>query len=65
MMAIIGVFYRDGLTGSSWGGRGQLHRLVAARLRERALRAAVGFWDPIGYIADGDEAAFKRRRQRS
>ena len=26
------------------------------------MQAPVGFWDPVGFTADGDVAAFKRRR---
>ncbi|CAK0817367.1 unnamed protein product, partial [Prorocentrum cordatum] len=63
MMAIIGMFYQDGLTGSAWG---DWDLYTASPLRafenELGVQAPLGFWDPIGYTADGDEAAFKRRR---
>ncbi|CAK0811688.1 unnamed protein product [Prorocentrum cordatum] len=63
MMAIIGMFYQDGLTGSAWG---DWDLYVASPLRafenELGVQAPLGFWDPIGYTADGDQAAFKRRR---
>merc|ERR1740115_498728 len=29
---------------------------------ELGVQAPVGFWDPVGFTADGDVAAFKRRR---
>ena len=29
---------------------------------ELGVQAPVGFWDPAGFTADGDVAAFKRRR---
>ncbi|CAK0858635.1 unnamed protein product [Prorocentrum cordatum] len=63
MMAIIGMFYQDGLTGSAWG---DWDLYTASPLRafenELGVQAPLGFWDPIGYTADGDEAAFRRRR---
>merc|ERR1711975_64349 len=63
MMAIIGMFFEDGLTGSAWG---DWSTYTASPLRafenELGVQAPVGFWDPIGFTADGDVAAFKRRR---
>ena len=29
---------------------------------ELGVQAPVGFWDPVGFTADGDVATFKRRR---
>merc|ERR1712038_609087 len=29
---------------------------------ELGVQAPVGFWDPLGFTSDGDEASFKRRR---
>merc|ERR1712241_745615 len=29
---------------------------------ELGVQAPTGFWDPVGFTADGDVAAFKRRR---
>lgn len=29
---------------------------------ELGVQAPVGFWDPVGFTSDGDDAAFKRRR---
>merc|ERR1712048_43865 len=64
MMAIIGMFFQDGLTGSAWG---DWALYTSSPLRafesEIGVQAPVGFWDPIGYTADGDTASFKRRRQ--
>jgi len=64
MMAIIGMFYQDGLTGSAWGDwANYADSPMRAFENELGVQAPVGFWDPIGYTADGDEAAFNRRRQ--
>merc|ERR1711972_484664 len=63
MMAIIGMFFQDGLTGSAWGDwalyTGSPLRAFESEL---GVQEPVGFWDPLGFAADGDEAAFKRRR---
>merc|ERR1719321_2405463 len=63
MMAIIGMFFQDGLTGSAWG---DWALYTASPLRafesELGVQAPVGFWDPLGFTADGDVSAFKRRR---
>merc|ERR1712139_642620 len=63
MMAIIGMFFQDGLTGSAWGDWASY---TASPLRafenELGVQDPVGFWDPAGFTADGDVAAFKRRR---
>jgi len=65
MVAIIGMFFQDGLTGSAWGDWSLYtdSPLRALDLTiERGVQDPVGFWDPLGLAADGDEAAFKRRR---
>merc|ERR1712099_124855 len=63
MMAIIGMFFQDGLTGSAWG---DWSVYTASPLRafesELGVQDPVGFWDPAGFTADGDVASFKRRR---
>merc|ERR1712147_276632 len=63
MVAIIGMFFQDGLTGSAWG---DWSLYTASPLRafesELGVQAPVGFWDPLGFTNDGDEASFKRRR---
>merc|ERR1712206_12139 len=63
MVAIIGMFFQDGLTGSAWG---DWSTYTASPLRafesELGVQEPVGFWDPLGFSADGDVAAFKRRR---
>merc|ERR1719203_1710027 len=65
MMAIIGMFFQDGLTGSPWGDW-SLYTVSPLRApafeNELGVQAPVGFWDPLGYTADGDIEAFKRRR---
>ncbi|CAK0811673.1 unnamed protein product [Prorocentrum cordatum] len=63
MMAIIGMFFQDGLTGSAWGDWAlYTGSPLRAFENELGVQAPLGFWDPIGYTADGDQAAFKRRR---
>merc|ERR1719188_2720318 len=62
-MALIGMFFQDGLTGSAWG---DWALYTASPLRafegELGVQAPVGFWDPVGFTKDGDSAAFTRRR---
>merc|ERR1711959_302610 len=63
MVAIIGMFFQDGLTGSAWGDwalyTGSPLRAFESEL---GVQEPVGFWDPLGFTADGDVASFKRRR---
>ena len=63
MMATIGMFFLDGLTGSSWG---DWALYTASPLRafgnELGVQEPVGFWDPLGFTADGSVAFLKRRR---
>merc|ERR1712070_1149830 len=64
MMAIIGMFFQDGLTGSAWG---DWATYTASPLRafesELGVQEPVGFWDPAGFTADGNAENFARRRQ--
>merc|ERR1712014_17851 len=64
MVAIIGLFFQDGLTGSAWG---DWANYTASPLRalesELGVQAPVGFWDPAGFTADGSTENFARRRQ--
>merc|ERR1719219_2719350 len=64
MMAVIGMFFQDGLTGSAWG---DWATYTASPLRafenELGVQEPVGFWDPLGLAADGDVATFARRRE--
>merc|ERR1712073_18153 len=80
MMAIIGMFFQDGLTGKPWGswsdwpeskfwaGAASTAVSTAANVSasafesELGVQAPVGFWDPLGFTNDGDEASYKRRR---
>merc|ERR1711869_10737 len=63
MVAIIGMFFQDGLTGQAWGdwslGTDSPLRAFESEL---GVQEPVGFWDPLGFTADGDIASFKRRR---
>merc|ERR1719352_119441 len=63
MMAIIGMFYQNGLTGTAWG---DWSTYTDSPLRafegELGVQAPLGFWDPLGLSSDGDVGAFKRRR---
>merc|ERR1719203_2594295 len=64
MMAIIGMFYQDGLTGSAWGDwSAYADSPLRAFESELGVQAPVGYWDPLGFAADGDADAFKRRRE--
>merc|ERR1712176_847396 len=64
MMAIIGMFFQDGLTGSAWGDWAMYtDSPLRAFENELGVQAPLGFWDPLGFTKDGDVAAFNRRRQ--
>merc|ERR1712045_290741 len=63
MMAIIGMFFQDGLTGSAWGDwANYTDSPLRAFENELGVQAPVGFWDPVGFTKDGDEFSFRRRR---
>merc|ERR1711953_441333 len=63
MMAIIGMFFQDGLTGSAWGDwANYTDSPLRAFEGELGVQAPVGFFDPLGFTKDGDESSFKRRR---
>jgi len=78
MMAIIGMFFQDGLTGKPWGDWSawpeskfwaasaastvSVSASVSAFESELGVQAPTGFWDPLGFTRDGDVDAFKRRR---
>merc|ERR1719393_594642 len=63
MMAIIGMFFQDGLTGSAWGDwANYTESPLRAFENEQGVQAPVGYWDPAGLCKDGDAEAFKRRR---
>jgi len=64
MMAIIGMFFQDGLTGSAWGDWAlYTDSPLRAFENELGVQAPVGFWDPAGFTADGSVESFARRRQ--
>jgi hypothetical protein len=63
MMAIIGMFFQDGLTGSAWGDWAlYTDSPLRAFENELGVQAPVGFWDPLGFTVGGDAASFRRRR---
>merc|ERR1712110_645654 len=63
MVAIIGMFYQDGLTGTAWGDWSlYTDSPLRAFEGELGVQAPVGFWDPLGMSSDGDVETFKRRR---
>merc|ERR1719243_503556 len=64
MMAIIGMFFQDGLTGSAWGDWA-LYDASPLRAFEEELgvQPPVGFWDPLGLSSNGDQGSFLRRRE--
>merc|ERR1711979_23221 len=63
MVAIIGMFFQDGLTGSAWGDwASYTDSPLRAFESELGVQAPVGFWDPLGFASDGDVASFNRRR---
>merc|ERR1712003_350164 len=63
MVAIIGMFFQDGLTGSAWGDwANYTDSPLRAFESELGVQAPVGYWDPIGFTSDGDIQNFKRRR---
>ena len=51
------------MTGSAWGDwANYTDSPLRAFENELGVQEPVGFWDPVGFTADGDVAAFKRRR---
>merc|ERR1719262_2086716 len=63
MVAIIGMFFQDGLTGSAWGDWSlYTESPLRAFENELGVQAPVGYWDPAGFASDGDSELFKKRR---
>jgi len=63
MVAIIGMFFQDGLTGSAWGDWAlYTDSPLRAFEGELGIQPPFGFWDPMGMSSDGDVETFKRRR---
>merc|ERR1712232_458775 len=64
MMAIMGMLYQDGLTGSAWGDWSlYTDSPLRAFENELGVQPPVGYWDPMGLAKDGDVEVFKRRRE--
>merc|ERR1719284_288972 len=64
MMAIMGMLYQDGLTGSAWGDWAlYTDSPLRAYENELGVQAPVGFWDPAGLAAEGSADDFRRRRE--
>merc|ERR1711904_235064 len=64
MVAIIGMFFQDGLTGSAWGDWAlYTDSPLRAFESELGVQAPVGYWDPAGLSKDGDVPTFKRFRE--
>jgi len=64
MMAIIGMFFQDGLTGSAWGDwANYTDSPLRAFENELGVQAPVGFFDPLDLSADGNLEEFRRRRE--
>merc|ERR1719190_300530 len=63
MMAIMGMFFQDGLTGSAWGDWAlYTDSPLRAFENELGVQPPVGFWDPLEFTKDGDRQTFLRRR---
>merc|ERR1712032_1315387 len=63
MMAIIGMFFQDGLTGSAWGDWAlYTDSPLRAFENELGVQPPVGFWDPLEFTKDGNRDNFLRRR---
>merc|ERR1719401_1078654 len=64
MMAIIGMFFQDGLTGSAWGDWSlYTESPLRAYENETGVQPPVGFWDPLGLSVSGNLSDYKRRRE--
>uniref|UniRef100_A0A7S2NMJ7 Uncharacterized protein n=1 Tax=Zooxanthella nutricula TaxID=1333877 RepID=A0A7S2NMJ7_9DINO len=64
MVAVIGMFFQDGLTGSAWGDwASYVDSPLRAFEDDLGVQAPTGFWDPAGFCKDGDVDLFRRRRE--
>jgi len=63
-VAIIGMFFRYGMTGSAWGDRSLYTASPLRAFQEQlGVQDPVGFWDPVCFTSDGNVEDFKRRPQ--
>ena len=63
-MAIIGMFFKAGLTASAWGDWSLCTASpLGAFGNELGVQGPVGFWDPVGFTTDGNVEDCKRLRQ--
>merc|ERR1719343_1166218 len=64
MVAIIGMFFQDGLTGTAWGDwANYVDSPLRAYENEPGVQPPVGFWDPLNLSASGNVFDYKRRRE--
>mmetsp|Transcript_69069 Transcript_69069/g.160082 ORF Transcript_69069/g.160082 Transcript_69069/m.160082 type:complete len:407 (-) Transcript_69069:86-1306(-) len=59
MFAIMAMMFQNGTVGTTGP---EMWLPPAAFENELGVQSPVGFWDPVGFAADGDAAAFRRRR---
>jgi len=59
MVAILGMLFQNGTVGTTGP---EMWLPPNAFEEELGVQSPTGFWDPAGFCADGDQAAFRRRR---
>jgi len=59
MVAIMAMLFQNGTVGTTGP---EMWLPQSAFENELGVQSPVGFWDPVGFTADGDAAAFRRRR---
>eukprot|EP00411_Alexandrium_monilatum_P021669 CAMPEP_0175204854 /NCGR_PEP_ID=MMETSP0093-20121207/11789_1 /TAXON_ID=311494 /ORGANISM="Alexandrium monilatum, Strain CCMP3105" /LENGTH=464 /DNA_ID=CAMNT_0016497955 /DNA_START=69 /DNA_END=1463 /DNA_ORIENTATION=- len=59
MVAILGMLFQNGTVGTTGP---EMWLPPNAFEEELGVQSPTGFWDPAGFTADGDQAAFRRRR---
>jgi len=60
MVAVIGMIFQNGITGTTGA---EMWTPAGAFESELGVQAPLGFFDPLGFVKNGDELNFKRRRQ--